>query len=370
MKKICYLVLALILVLTLAACVSNDATTAAPDPTGNTPHAHSYGEWTTVTAATCATDGLRERVCSCGEKETETIGATGEHSYVDGVCTDCGQTVPNGELQFTRNDDGESYCVSGIGACTDTDIVIPATYHGKPVTAIAREAFRACDHLTSIVIPDSVTVIGYGAFYYCSSLTSVTFGNGLTSIGDYAFHSCTSLTSITIPNRVTNIGEGAFYYCERLESITIPEGVTSIGAWAFYTCRALSSITIPDSVTAIGNDTFRACTNLTSVVLGKGITGIGVGAFSYCSSLTDITLPNAVTSIGQSAFYECESLTNITISDRVTSIGNYAFYGCKILTDIDFHGTKAQWVAIDKGYGWNSHIDHYTIVCSDGEISK
>lgn len=43
-------------------------------------------------------------------------------------------------LEFKLNDDGESYSVTGIGTCTDTDIVIPKTYKGKTVTGIGDRA--------------------------------------------------------------------------------------------------------------------------------------------------------------------------------------------------------------------------------------
>ena len=40
-------------------------------------HTHTYGEWTTVKAATCEEAGERERACPCGEKQTEVIPAAG-----------------------------------------------------------------------------------------------------------------------------------------------------------------------------------------------------------------------------------------------------------------------------------------------------
>lgn len=32
-------------------------------------HTHNFGEWEVVTEPTCTQEGLRERVCACGEKE-------------------------------------------------------------------------------------------------------------------------------------------------------------------------------------------------------------------------------------------------------------------------------------------------------------
>jgi hypothetical protein len=56
---------------------------------------------------------------------------------------------------------GETYQVKGIGNCTDTDIVIPSTYNGLPVTSIGEDAFTGRSSLTSVTIPDSVTIIGH-----------------------------------------------------------------------------------------------------------------------------------------------------------------------------------------------------------------
>ena len=62
-----------------------------------TTEAHSYGEWTTVTAATCTTAGEEKHTCSvCGHEQTRPIPATGHHWVDNGdgthTCTKCGAT--------------------------------------------------------------------------------------------------------------------------------------------------------------------------------------------------------------------------------------------------------------------------------------
>ena len=67
-------------------CIKGDAT-----------EAHSYGEWTTVTPATCTTAGQKQHTCTeCGHVETQEIPATGHHWKDNGdgthTCPDCGAT--------------------------------------------------------------------------------------------------------------------------------------------------------------------------------------------------------------------------------------------------------------------------------------
>ena len=122
-------------------------------------------------------------------------------------------------LEFTSNGDGTCY-FSGIGSCTDTDIVIPPiSPDGDKVTSIGERAFFNCTSLTSIEIPVSVTSIGDSTFYECESLTSIEIPASVTSISDHAFYDCSSLTSIEIPASVTSIGDAAFWDCTALTDV-------------------------------------------------------------------------------------------------------------------------------------------------------
>lgn len=217
---------------------------------------HVPGEWEVTLEPTATTPGSQHKVCTvCGEEtEVEEIAPL----------------APQG-LAYTYDATTMTATVTGIGTCTDTDIVIPSTVEGYAVTGIAASAFSGNTSVTSIVIPDSVT-----------------------GIGDYAFRDCTSLTSIELPDSVTSIGGGAFYNCTDLMSIELPNSVTSIDWYAFYGCSSLTSIVIPDSITSIRSETFRYCSSLTSIELPDSVTSIGSWAFRECSSLTSITYDGTV----------------------------------------------------------------------------
>ena len=235
------------------------------------------------------------------------------------------------EVTYHPDPDYNDYIYTGTINIPEEVVYMNRT---RKVTNIGASAFRSCNNLTSVTIPNSVTTIGNHAFEFCISLTSVTIPNSVTTIGNHAFESCISLTSVTIPNSVTTIEEYAFYRCDGLTSITIPNSVTTIGNGAFQGCEGLTSVTIPNSVTTIGRDTFSSCRSLISVTIGNSVTTIGNDAFYNCASLTSVTIPNSVTTIGASAFSYCSDLTSVTIPNSVTTIGRSAFFGCKSLTSV------------------------------------
>ena len=226
-------------------------------------------------------------------------------------------------------------------------------------------AFRWCEFLQSVTIPNSVTSIGDEAFFLCESLQSVTIPNSVRNIGNHAFRGCnicfficnstyfqnddvclfnkdkTAIVSrikdcvnYIIPNSVTSIGDGAFSYCDSLQSVTIPNSVTSIRDKAFFLCKSLQSVTIPNSVTKIGNYAFWECISLQSVTIPNSVKSIGNYAFGSCKSLQSITIPNSVSSIGNLAFNLCESIQSITIPNSVTNIGVGAFSYCYSLQSV------------------------------------
>ena len=334
-----------------------------------------------TTPVTCTTDGEKDYTATVTfnnqtytDVKTVTVKKTG-HSISGNSCVNCGQPASEG-LDMVLISEGE-YTVSGIGTCTDTEILIPTTYNDLPVVSVEASAFLNNTAITSVVLPDGITSIGENAFNGCESLTSVTFGKNsqVSSIGPGAFNYCYSLESITIPESVTNIGSDAFIYCYGLRSVTFGENsqLTSIGEGAFNWCESLESITIPASVTSIGEWAFVECYrlvevwNLSKLNITAGSEDNGyVGYYAkrvetepsesyvytdengyviyydgkvkalinYIGNETKLTIPAGITEINGYAFSYCESLKSITVPDSVTSIGDGAFNWCESLESI------------------------------------
>ena len=451
-------------------------------------HSHEFGEWTLSKRATCTEDGQQERFCSCGEKQTSTIAATGHsfgdwsvdkeptcteagqeikscscgetqtrsidalghtyqhvvsqptcleqgytthtcsvcgysyvdsyvdatgHNYLFGICTVCDHVSYSQGLEMKRGSLFPVYSITGIGTCTDTDIIIPSSINVIPVTSIGDHAFYNCDRITSITIPSSVKSIGEYAFYHCNNLARITLSQSVTSIGAFAFYNCASLTSVTIPEGVESIGDYAFADCPNLKEITISSTVTSIGELAFDNCTSLVSINVDDNNTHFksvdGNLYTKDDRVLMQYAVGKtdtsfdipqGVMLVNDFAFRGCTSLTSITIPASVTLVYEISLVGCPNLANIKVDSAnpkfksidgnlyssdgtslimytngkrdlafeipqgVTTIADGAFYGCDYLTRITFPNSLTK-------IGESAFLDFHSLieVCNKSSLS-
>jgi uncharacterized repeat protein (TIGR02543 family) len=84
------------------------------------------------------------------------------------------------------------------------------------------------------------------------------------TFGETAFKNCNNLAGIVLPEGITQIGSSAFRGTS-IALIDIPDGVTTIGENAFNGCVNLESVVLPASLTSIGDNAFADCSNLKTV---------------------------------------------------------------------------------------------------------
>lgn len=244
----------------------------------------------------------------CGEIRAVT------HSYDsddDKICNLCGEErVPETPAASFRYEviDGQVIISGFIG--NETEVVIPSTIEGYPVTKIDYEVFYNNREITAVRIPDTVVSIGSRAFSLCSSLKTVVFGKELRSIGGNAFSECHVLENFDLPDSLEEIKQGAF-----------------------INCRALTAVVIPDSVTSLGSSAFMHCFGLKTLVIGNGVT----------------TIPSSL-------LYNCGELTSITFTNSVKTIDYSSVSSCALFTDVYFIGTKEDRNSIEIDPLWNDSI--------------
>lgn len=282
MKKLSLIILALLLCVALVACGGggDDTTNGGIDtPNGgddttdpsvvvtDPDHVH-VNKTLAAVASTCTEAGLTDGlVCTdCGKTLVAQVAAPLlPHKFVNGKCSVCGNAAKDSEgLSFTLSDSGE-YSVSGIGSCADTQIVIPSTYEGKPVTNIAASAFANNEDIVQVVIPSSVKSIGHSAFERCVNLADISFSEGLESIGIKSFMYCTSLKQVIIPDSVTEMQTGAFMACYNLVEVTLGSSLKTISNDTFFECYNLEVIDIMSKISEIGGWAFYDCDKLTTI---------------------------------------------------------------------------------------------------------
>jgi hypothetical protein len=93
----------------------------------------------------------------------------------------------------------------------DCELVIPGEIHGKKVTAISDNAFKALPaDIDEVVLSPNIKSVGGAAFLGCS-LKGLTVYDTLENISDYSFENCTNLKSLRINAATEPVYCGTYY---------------------------------------------------------------------------------------------------------------------------------------------------------------
>ena len=217
------------------------------------------------------------------------------------------------------------------------------TFEGATVTGLSDSGKAKVAVNPDMVIPDKngdteITAIGANAFA-TTAITSVVFPAGLTSIGQTAFRACNSIKSVEIPDSVTELGPGLFTTSTSLESIKFPQGIEEIPSGVCNGCNNLKSIDIPDSVRIIGGNAFSKAFALEEIKLPASLEEVGRNAF-LSSHLKEVILPDTTKKLESGAF-SCYgnhkgsttpdfTLANIVLNEGLEEIANDVFKSCKV----------------------------------------
>ena len=297
-------------------------------------------------------------------------------------------------LAYEACEDDPSQCViTGIGSCTDKNIVIPAYINGMRVRAIADGAFSTktqtvkgmatgsklsdakveslvakpeihtverlsdADASTSEEKPTYSTIGGIGV----GNIEGIIGGSGVPG---YEFHYV-----------ITDYGEGYVtgdtepIALEDVESVQIPTTVTTIGEEAFYGCEELGTITAHRAVSSIGKDAFLETAYYNDPANWDG-QALYLSTFllsvSYAFS-GEFTVRDGTTMIADRAFSNCQNLTYVSMADTVSAVGNYAFVGCASLLYVDYSKVKTYTVGTGAYEGCISYQQYHAPFGDNGE---
>lgn len=352
---------------------------------------HTVGDWIEEIPATCTENGTKGHYhCSACNKDLDkdynsiSLDISAGHNYVNGSCTVCGKSKVSEGLVYKLSTDKTCYSVTGIGYCSDAEIIIPSTYNDLPVTSIAREAFENKKSITAVTIGDNVESIDYGAFSGCTGLKSVTMGKNVKVVGGSAFYDCPItdgvyisdiaawcnigftnessykkgssnpvsrsrklylnnelVTDLVIPDEVTIIKEIAFYQCESITSVTIGKNVTEIESRAFYSCEQIKSVKIQADAIKIRSEAFRYCKALDDVKVYGNISLFTFDAFDDCNKFKYNEYENAEYLGNETNPYllllsiKSNDITTFSINENCKYIYGPVFDGCYLIESIN-----------------------------------
>lgn len=261
---------------------------------------------------------------------------------------------PSEGFEFESNGDG-TCTITGIGTCTDKNIVIPlVSPDGDTVTLIGKYALYSLENVDSITLVNYTYEIDENAFQYgeftavniiggsplinksafssCEDLVSISFSDCNVQADEYAFYSCGKDADVIFSNCTGVIEKNAFQYGDFI-SLTISNCELKIEKSAFSSCEDLTSVVFTDSTLETEEYAFYSCGDSAKVEMTNCSLTFDDRTFQY-SSLESLTITGSKVDMGDSVFSSCEDLITVNINCDSVILGEYAFYSCEDLKSV------------------------------------
>lgn len=116
-------------------------------------------------------------------------------------------------LEYQLSADGTYYTVTGVGTCSDVDVVIGNWHNDLPVRGIGERVLRNFDY----------------------DVNSITVSQGIDLFGAAAVSNFT-MKRLVLPNGIETYGSAAFIRSEKLEEIVFGTGLKKIEYDSFMGC--------------------------------------------------------------------------------------------------------------------------------------
>lgn len=200
---------------------------------------------------------------------------------------------------------------------------VEKNYKGVPVVAIGREAFKGCEGLSLLTLPDGLLRIETEAFFGCLSLSNLIVPSSVKEIQDRAFYNCHGLINVTLGTATSSLGGNRICFCRNIAQMRYGAGLSSLGGDALLPCTCGAN-SFANALTSIGEEAF-AFASIEKLVIQEGVTTLGKKAFEGCAKLVDVALPASLAKIDE------------------------PFASCPAIASIRYNGTTAQFRKID-GY--------------------
>lgn len=261
---------------------------------------------------------------------------------------------PSEGLMFEHNEDG-TCMLTGIGICTDAELVIPAySPDGERVALVEENAFMNLKDVNSVTFLNFEGEIDKRAFQY-GEMTEVRFVGGAPVIGESVFSSCEEIVSVSFEDCSVQIDEHsflsagkdmevsflrcsgllddrAFQYAD-LTKLSVAESELERGESVFSSCEDLLNMDFSDSSIVAGEHTFMGSGDEAVVQMTGCSVKLDDRVFQY-ASLSSLSVKDSTMETGESTFSSCEDLATVVLDGDSIILGENAFLGCEDLVDV------------------------------------
>ncbi len=182
------------------------------------------------------------------KEQTKSILVNGEEKISEG-------------FDYQLSADKTYYTLVDIGTVAGTNLLIPSTYEGLPVKAVASRAFVEFKTIRSIEISEGIEDIAADAFKNCSGLLWVKFPSTAV-IHPNTLSGCTSVIELTA--NMSNLQVKEVFggrIPNSLKSVFLT-GDTALCDQAFEGGSGIEVIRLPSTVVSVGKDVFKDCASL------------------------------------------------------------------------------------------------------------
>ena len=214
---------------------------------------------------------------------------------------------------------------------------------------IGQFAFRDCQRLARLTIPETVEHIRSGVFNGCNALWSVTF-NAINAQCDGRV-SPRDLERIVLGDKVRRVPAGLYTGNTNVTEVILPQSVEILDPEVFADCVNLEYVRLSDNITTISDRSFYGCSSLRDLHWPARLRTVGASAFRDCVSLKTVSLPEGVESVGYDAFGFCHGVENLYIASTINAFN----YGCFTFDNAGTPVTITATAATPQEYEWNWH---------------
>lgn len=236
-------------------------------------------------------------------------------------------------VKYVVNPDGQTAAAAGwhgdVPPAGDLSIAARVVSGGDSyrVVSVSDEAFKGCELLRTVALPDGLESVGKDAFAECPALESFLVGEGSTAFATF---------------------DGMLFDAELETLIRCPEGKRDAAL-------------LPDTAKAVEQDAFAGCAQLAAITAGPDNPAFAtVDNILYTKDRTALLHAPArtvaavialeATTVAEGAFAECSSLASILSLGAVEVIEDHAFARqalesavVALAADDDYDARKAVW---------------------------